>query len=123
VGNLFWWSPNGGRWWNWPASKDGGGGFLELITASTGARRRGFGSRDRCGDARQGQGYFIGPEVVVDGQSLGAESTAGGGSSITSIRRFLGGKAIGLTLVMEVDGAATVGLTWRRRPEGKQCGF
>jgi hypothetical protein len=27
VGNLFWWSPDGRRQWNWPASKDGGGGF------------------------------------------------------------------------------------------------
>jgi hypothetical protein len=27
VGNLFWLSLDGGRRWNWPASKDGGGGF------------------------------------------------------------------------------------------------
>jgi hypothetical protein len=27
VGNSCWWSPDSVRWWNWPASKDGGGSF------------------------------------------------------------------------------------------------
>jgi hypothetical protein len=32
------------------------------------------------------------------------ESTAGGASSMSLIRQFLGGKAIGLALVVEADG-------------------
>jgi hypothetical protein len=50
------------------------------------------------------------------------ESTAGGASSMSLIHRFLGGKAIGLALVVEADGVVTVAPAWRKQLEGEQRG-
>jgi hypothetical protein len=92
--------------------------LLELITVSTGVGRRRFGSGDRRGvEWLCSRGLYIG---WSRGEKVVAVSMAGGCFFITlnvvvsrrgSDRVGIGGES------------AIVGLTWRRRPEGKQCSF
>jgi hypothetical protein len=96
-------------WWRW---------LLELIAVSTGVGRRGFGSGDRHGvEWLCSRGLCIG---WSRGEKVVAVSMAGGCFFITMnvavSRRGSDRVSIGGELV-------TVGLTWRRRPEGKQCSF
>jgi hypothetical protein len=57
VGNSFWWSPDGGRRWTQPASKDGGGGFW-----SSSCHRLEWGGGD----------LGVGIGVEMNGEHLGA---------------------------------------------------